>query len=136
MIDRPKPPKGLGAAGRALWRDIQRAVPEDAELDERESMLLRLACRQLDDVAALEESIEEHGRVVPGSRGQLRLAQAVGEVRQGRLAVLRLLAELKLPDVDERPRSLRSERARRAANVRWDYRDHLADQRRRRAQGA
>jgi hypothetical protein len=41
------------------------------------------------------------GFVVKGSQGQPRLSAAVTEVRQGRLALARLLAELRLPDVDE-----------------------------------
>jgi phage terminase small subunit len=136
MPERPKPPRRLDAAGRALWREIQRAVPEDAELDEREVAVLREACQQADVNAALAVAVELDGVVVEGSAGQPRLNAAVTELRQGRLALVRLLGELKLPDMDERPRSMRSERARRAANSRWEYRDRLAEQRRRRAQGA
>jgi P27 family predicted phage terminase small subunit len=125
-----RPPKGLSEAGRALWRQIQRAVPDDAELDEREAAILAAACRQADDVAALEAAIAAHGVVVEGSRGQPRLSPLMTEARQGRLALARLLGELDLSDADAQRRSARSRRGQQAANARWDARDQLAERRR------
>jgi hypothetical protein len=115
-----KPPAGVGESGRALWRSLHAALPNDVEFDEREIAILRLACRQVDDVAALEAVVERDGLVVDGAQGQPRLSQVVSELRQGRLAAMRLLGELHLPDVEQVPRSLRSQRAQRAADARWD----------------
>jgi hypothetical protein len=105
-------------------------LPDDAELDEREAAILAAACRQADDVAALEEAIAKQGVVVEGSQGQPRLSPLVTEARQGRLAVARLLGELDLADPDAEPRSAKWRRARHAADARWDAKDQLAERRR------
>jgi P27 family predicted phage terminase small subunit len=122
-------PPGLRAAGKRLWRDIHHALPDDGELDERELAILAAACRQADDVAALEEAIAADGVMVAGAQGQTRLNAAVTECRQARLAVARLLGELDLSDPDAEPRTARSRRARRAADARWDARDQLTERR-------
>lgn len=114
-----KAPAGLLAAGRELWRAIHAAMPAAFELDERELAILRLACGQADDVAALERALKDGGVVVAGSQGQSRLNAVVGELRQARIAVSRLLGEIELPAADEEPRSAGSRRAQRAAQVRW-----------------
>jgi len=83
--------------------------------------VLEAACRQADDVARLRSPPREGELVTPGSKGQPRLAQAVTEVRQGRLAFARLLDGLRLPaDVDDAGQNGKSVRAQRAANARWD----------------
>lgn len=115
----PTPPKGLNVAGRGLWVKLHEALPETVEFDERERALLELACRQADDVARLERAVRRDGATVVGSRGQTRLHPALGELRQARLAVGRLLGELELPNFEEKPQSARSRHAQKAANVRW-----------------
>ena len=129
----PRPPRELGPSGRALWRSIHAALGDEHELDERELAVLRLACAQRDDIAGLERALRDTGLVARGSKGQPRLSQVVTEVRQARLALSRLLGEIKLPDIDEVPRSASSQRAQHAANVRWDLEDART---RRRAHGA
>lgn len=116
----PRPPRGLGTAGRALWRSIQSALDEGFELDEREEAILTLACRQADDVVALERALKASGILVEGSKGQPRLSAVVTELRQARLALSRLLGELDLSSpAQEEARPARSKRAQHAANVRW-----------------
>jgi len=122
-------PARLGPAGKALWRQIRAAVPEYSELDERELAILRAACGQADDLAALEAAIAKQGVVAIGSQGQPRLNALVTEARRGRLAVARLLGELDLSAADAEPRTARSRRAQRAAQTRWDARDQLAARR-------
>jgi len=70
--------------------------------------------------ARLEALLAAGGLVIAGSAGQPRLAQAVTEVRQGRLALVRLLDTLRLPedDADGQGRSGRQVRAQRAARSR------------------
>lgn len=106
---------GLGDAGRALWA---RFVPTFV-LEERETEVLVLACRQADDIALLETALADEGAIVDGSRGQRRMNAAFTELRLARLAQKNLLGALKLPGEDERPMSAASERAQRAANARW-----------------
>ena len=115
----PTPP-GLAGAGTALW--VRLAATFD--LAEHEAALLETCCHQADDVAALEALIAEQGLTVAGSAGQPRLNPAVPEVRQGRLALGKLLGQLALPDEDDRPMTASSRIAQRAANVRWDRRRH------------
>lgn len=106
-------PDGLGGEGRKLWKSIASVY----ELDPRELSLLAAACRQADDVAALEAVLARDGMIVAGSAGQPRLSAVVAELRQARLAVGKLLDLLTLPDVDAAPRV--SRRSQRAAQRRW-----------------
>ena len=121
----PQSPAGLGPRGRALWRSIHAAAVAGSsaeqvlEFDEREREVLRLACSQVDDLAALEAAIRRDGVTSVGSQGQPRLSALVVEARQARLALARLLGEIELPDVEETPRSQASLRAQRAAQARW-----------------
>jgi len=114
-----RPPKGLGPAGRDLWRKVQASF----EFDAHEIPGLLLAARQLDDVARLEELLEADGLVSTGSTGQPRLSQVVAELRQSRLAASKLLDAIGLPVDDSRvaatPATPATKRARRAAESRW-----------------
>lgn len=111
-----KPPAGLRSPGKALWR----AITVDLELDARERVLLEMAARQADDVAALEAELEASGLTTVGSTGQERLNAAVTELRQARLAVARLLGMIDLPAEGQMAaRSEPERRARAAANGRW-----------------
>ena len=106
----PRAPANLGAAGRGLWRTMVGAY----ELDPAEVVILSAACRQADDVAALEEIIDG-GMIVAGSQGQPRLAAAVTEARQGRLAFRRSSSA----SCGSPRRVCRSVRRRRRAERRW-----------------
>lgn len=108
-------PSGLAASGRALWR----AITGEFELESRELAILAAACRQADDVALLEDALKSDGLIVTGSQGQPRLSGVVSELRQGRLAVSKLLAELRLPDADGRVMTPAQTRAQKASQIRW-----------------
>lgn len=124
MPDTPKPPAGLGNAGRALWRQIARALPDGWELDEREEAILRLAARQADDLSRLETAISKDGAMVLGSAGQPVVNPAITEARQGRLAIGRLLGTLALPDGEaEKGTTAAGRRGQQAARGRWDRRN-------------
>jgi hypothetical protein len=106
----------LGAAAQRVWRLV-----DIFEFDERELVILTAAARQADDIALLERLIRRDGPVVPGSMGQPRLSGALTEVRQGRLALAKLLAELALPaDEEDAGLSPNQKRAQTAARARWD----------------
>jgi hypothetical protein len=132
----PRAPAGLGREGGALWRRIHKAYVVTArwELD-----VLELACRQADDVAALEAAIVETGYMVKGSQGQPRLNPAVTEVRLSRAALARMLGQIQLPNegagvsttntsTPDTPPSetAASRRGRKAAEKRWASVSHLA----------
>ena len=108
-------PPGLGIAGRALWTRITKEL----ELDPGEVPLLTAACHQADEIAGLEKSIKVDGLTVKGSKGQVRLNPAIAEVRQGRLAMARLLSGISMPTEAGIPETVRQKRARHAAQSRW-----------------
>lgn len=107
-------PSKLGPAGRALWRN----VTADFDFGASELAVLAAACRQADDVALLEAAIVADGVTVTGSQGQPRLNAALTEVRQGRLALAKLLGALALPDEDDdRPMTASQRRAQKAGRA-------------------
>ena len=112
----PTAPTGLGPRGRGFWR----ATVSGFDLERGELELLAEVCRTLDEIDALTAAIGRDGVTVAGSAGQTRTHPAINEVRQHRLALGRLLAQLALPDLDGRaipkPSSLR---AAHAAQTRW-----------------
>jgi len=120
MSDRtpPKTPEGLSAAGRRLWAAILADLPSELELEARELVVLEAAARQADVIASLERAVRRDGLMIRGASKQRRLNAAVAEIRQGRIAVARLLGELDLAG-ESVPQTAASQRARRAANVRW-----------------
>ncbi len=116
MAGTPAPPRDLGRAGADLWRRVLSAY----EVEPVEVPGLLLACRQLDDVARLEELLDRDGLIVAGSSGQPRLSAVVSELRLSRLAAARLLAGLALPGEEEGTAATpAARRARRAAQARW-----------------
>jgi hypothetical protein len=93
---------------------IRSGLPPFQEWDEREVALLDLAARQADDIDRLERDIEQRGVRVPGRGGEV-LNQAFAEVRMGRVALVRILGQVDIPE-SLSPRSLHG---RKAAEVRW-----------------
>jgi hypothetical protein len=114
-----KPPRGLGASGRALWRTVIADVPGDWELDPRDLAVLEAACRQANDVAELEAAVSRRWRDGGGRGGPAKVEWSGDELRQARLALARLLGQVDLPDEQRLPVTEASRRAQRAANVRW-----------------
>lgn len=132
IVSARKAPSGLGNAGRAMWKSIHDALGDEFELDDRERQILTLACRQRDDLAALEATLRKDGRTVRGSVGQPRLHPAVAEARQARLAIARLLGQLALPDDAGEMQTSASLRASKAAHA---MHDQLRDRRAQRTKG-
>lgn len=89
-------PRGLGVAGKALWRNVTAEVDADWRLDARDLALLGEAARTADDLAALERAVKREGPLSPGSKGQVRVHPAVCEARQLRLVLARLLGQIEL----------------------------------------
>ena len=99
------------SAGAALERVIREDLPEHVELDPREEALLRAAAAQADDIAQLEKDVRDRGHVLASGA----LNPCVRELRQGRMALGRLLAGIDLPA----GASTTVLRAERAAKARW-----------------
>ena len=106
--------------GKAVWRRVLADLGDGWELDARELLILESACRQADGNAQLEAAIDADGVTVRGSMGQPRLNAMVTELRQGRLALERLLASLALPgDEGAGAQTAAQKRASAAASSRW-----------------
>jgi len=113
---KPAPPKDLATRGRAFWRQTLAVF----ELSEVEMQLLRECCRLLDECESLREAVDREGTTVAGSPGQVRVHPALSELRQHRLALGRLLAQMALPDVgDTTLKTPTQARASKAAQARW-----------------
>jgi|SRR5215213_6888464 len=94
-----------------LVEAIRDGLPDGHEWDEREAVLLELAARQAADVDRLEQDIATNGVRLSDDR----LNPAIAEVRQGRVALARVLAGVDVPD----GASATTLRARKAAAARW-----------------
>ncbi|KOG58427.1 hypothetical protein ADK77_44145 [Streptomyces antibioticus] len=109
-------PAGLGEAGAGLWRQ----VVGEFDLAPDELALLLEACRTVDELEAMQSALAEGPLLVKGSTGQLRPSGLLAEVRAHRLALVKLLEQLALPDEgEEAGKSPAQLRASKAAEVRW-----------------
>lgn len=109
-------PMDLDERGAAFWR----SVVDVYELSEAESALLLECCRLLDETELLAAAVRAEGVTVEGSAGQPRAHPALAELRQLRIALSRLLAQLDLETEDGSSLpSLATLKARRAAEARW-----------------
>jgi hypothetical protein len=116
-MTRSKPSQGtFGVRGAAFHAKAL----ADFDLSEPELVLLSEVCHALDEVDDLQRALATDGVTVEGSRGQRRVNPAVGELRQHRLMLSRLLAQLALPDEEgEALPSGTKMRAQDAARKRW-----------------
>jgi hypothetical protein len=87
----PRPPSGLQAGGRRLWR----AITRQHALEQHEADLLTQACRTVDLLERLEAAATAGPLTVDG-----RANPVIVEARQQRITLARLLAALRLPDAD------------------------------------
>jgi phage terminase small subunit len=92
----PKRPRNLDAAGRKLWD----AGVAEFEWAQHELAMLEDACRIRDRVVQLDKAVETDGVMLTSSQG-MRVHPAIGEARQQRLAMARLLATLGIPPLGE-----------------------------------
>ena len=99
MRKRPTAPRELEKAGRKLWGAIFADAPENVVLDARERSILGTACAQADQNVELEEALKRDGVTIRGASGQWRLNAAATELRQGRLALAKLLEQVCLDRV-------------------------------------
>jgi hypothetical protein len=106
----------FGPRGRAFHA----AILAGFDLSGAELELLAEVCRSLDEIDALNAAVLRDGVTVEGSTGQTRVHPALGEVRQHRLALARLLGLLALPDEQGVTVTAGvSARAKAAAQARW-----------------
>src|ERR1700758_5618606 len=122
MVDEVKPPAGIGAAGRQLWRQIARAAAQDdLEMTATEHRWLWSAAKLTDRLAAIEAAMEGGPMIVPGYNGQPVAQPLLTEARQYHLLISQTLARLKLDVPDDAGvfGVAGANKARTAANARW-----------------
>jgi hypothetical protein len=122
-VEQAKPPRGLGAAGRRLWRSVAEDLAQDSlELTAIERVWLGSACCMIDQAAILEAELAGGSpRMVAGSQGQDVANPLISELRQLHLAVNLTLSRIKT-DVPEAPGIgvvAGVNQQRRGANIRW-----------------
>lgn len=99
MAGNPGPPRGLGDAGKALWKAIQEQIVADGlVLDARESRWLRDACAEADQLARIESALADAPLEVRGSQGQPVPNGLLGEATRCRTTIAGLLARIGLDD--------------------------------------
>jgi hypothetical protein len=123
MAEQLKPPSGLGATGRRLWRQVAGEAAEDGlELDARERFWLQSAAQLADRVAQLEAAMASDDMVVKGYNGQPVAHPLLTEIRQHHLLISQTLARLKVDAAEPSPGVIGvvgGSRQRAAANRRW-----------------
>jgi len=85
-------PRGLAAAGRKLWD----AGIAEFTWAQHELAILEEASRTRDRIVELDKSVQDDGLMLASPQGS-RVHPAVGEARQQRLTLARLLATLGIP---------------------------------------
>lgn len=111
----PDPPSDLGERGAALWREVH----ERFDLHPWEEVVLVEACRCLDTLerlAAIDAPDTQTNR-----HGEAVAAAHVVEGRQQQANLIRLIASLRLPDVDESGNILPGGRPQRRGAARGAY---------------
>lgn len=92
-----KTPRGLGTAGKKLWRSIV----DEYEIEEHEALLLIEACRVSDRLDALAIAQKSAPLTVTNARGDEVASPYLVESRQQAIVLSRLIASLRLPTGDE-----------------------------------
>lgn len=117
----PRPPAGLGRAGRRLWRDV---VGSEVILRPDELAVLAEAAATRDVITSLVAATVDAPAMIEGSRGQTVVNPGLQELRQQRQLLASLLRQLGIPDPEEGEEGAwdglsASQRARKAAAKRW-----------------
>ena len=115
----PKPPTGLSAGGKALWRD----VVATGELRPDLSRILTDCCHEVDLIDALQAALKGAPHTVRGSQGQPVINPVISELRMHRSTLSTLLRALALAATDtsaEDAGRAASGAAMALARARWD----------------
>jgi hypothetical protein len=115
-VKKPAAPPGLGTSGRRLWSD----VVGEWDLRPDELVVLERACRVRDRLERLDAALAKVDVLDTGSREQVRVHPALGELRQQETVLAGLLDRLRLTEPSaEGSTAGRSTAARELALRRW-----------------
>ena len=110
-----RPPAGLGASGRALWREIM----ADYGLAAHERAILVQCCRCADRLDAIETELAGADLITEGSMGQVVVHPLLPELRAQARLLEALSRALSIPLPGEDVGRRRSPTARDNALARW-----------------
>ncbi|MCA1007015.1 hypothetical protein LCL87_14920 [Rhodococcus hoagii] len=96
---KPRMPRGLGGAGRRLWKSTLDEFELDTEPHKIE--ILTQACKVTDKISELDAAQKGQPPTTRGSTQQLVIHPLISEVRFQRGLLAQLLGKLGLPDTDE-----------------------------------
>lgn len=114
-------PAKLTDESSEFWDEVTDAY----KLRPDEKRVLGDVCKTMDTIAHLEAEAEKGDTYLTGSMGQKVLNGIYGELRQQRATLARLMAQLKLPDLNEngssagRRKDASSEAGRSLVALRW-----------------
>jgi len=111
----PRPPAGLAARGRALWRQIQARYV----LDPLEAQLLAELCRTLDACDRMRRELAGGSLVVTGSTGQPRVNPLLGALEAQVKLADRLASSLGVSVPGSAGAGKGAGHQRKAARTRW-----------------
>lgn len=111
----PRPPAGLGARGKALWREIHAAY----ELDPLETALLAQLAGVLDRCDAIAAELRGQPLMTSGSVGQPRVNPLLGALREEEKLADRLASSLAISMPGAAGVGKGVARGRKAAQTRW-----------------
>jgi hypothetical protein len=121
----PRPPSGLGRAGRRLWKSVSEdADSQGIDRDSLEKSYLEDAARLADRIEQMEVTLAESetGLMVKGYQGQPVAHPLLGEIRQSCRLRGQLLARIKVTAPEEKSAGVvlpLGVQQRAAANKRW-----------------
>ena len=118
----PRPPTGLGARGKALWRRINQSY----ELDAIESELLHQLCSVLDRCDQISAELAGQPLMTSGSVGQPRVNPLLGALREEEKMLDRLASSLGVSMPGAGGAGKGAGHQRKAAVTRWSRRTRAA----------
>lgn len=116
----PRAPRGLGSAGKALWKSVHQTFSFE---DEPHLLaILEEACKVRDVIEALDAAMQGEPMTVLGSARQLTIHPLISQAGAERSRLAALLKAIGLPDNadPEDPQARRSAAGKTAARARWN----------------
>jgi hypothetical protein len=111
----PPAPGYLAEAGVEVWRNVTRQF----QLHAGELVILGELCKTADEIAEMEDALDEFGPLIVGSRGQRVINPMYAQIAAHRSLLDRLMLSLALPTDGESVGSRRTPQAKQAATARW-----------------